>query len=45
MPIPIARSWCICTAAEQRGLPSLSRGRWHIEQYFIRGKDDLGIDR
>lgn len=22
----------------------LSRGRWHIEQYFLRGKDDLGLD-
>ena len=22
----------------------LSRGRWPIEQYFQRGKDDLGLD-
>jgi SRSO17 transposase len=22
----------------------LSRGRWHIERYFLRGKDDLGLD-
>jgi len=22
----------------------LSRSRWHIEQYFLRGKDDLGLD-
>ncbi len=22
----------------------LSRSRWHIEQYFQRGKDDLGLD-
>jgi SRSO17 transposase len=28
------KAWCL----------RLSRGRWHIEQYFLRGKDDLGLD-
>jgi SRSO17 transposase len=36
--------------AEFKGTPakarclSLSRSRWHIEQYFQRSKDDLGLD-
>ena len=36
--------------AEFKGAPTkarclkLSRSRWHIEQYFQRSKDDLGLD-
>lgn len=39
-----------CFLAELQHPPSLarclklSRGRWHIEQYFQRSKDDLGLD-
>jgi len=42
-PYPVYVAWLKQPLAKGRAL-RLSRGRWPIEQYFQRGKDDLGLD-
>jgi SRSO17 transposase len=42
-PYHIYVAWLKQPPAKGRAL-RLSRGRWTIEQYFQRGKDDLGLD-
>ena len=42
-PYHVYVAWLKQAPAKGRAL-RLSRGRWPIEQYFQRGKDDLGLD-
>ena len=42
-PYHVYVAWLKQPPAKGRVL-RLSRGRWPIEQYFQRGKDDLGLD-
>ena len=42
-PYHVYVAWLKQPPAKGRAL-RLSRGRWPIEQYFQRGKDDLGLD-
>jgi SRSO17 transposase len=42
-PYHVYAAWLQQPPAKGRSL-RLSRGRWPIEQYFQRGKDDLGLD-
>ncbi|MBI2151044.1 MAG: transposase, partial [Acidobacteria bacterium] len=42
-PYHVYVAWLKQPPAKGRAL-RLSRGRWSIEQYFQRGKDDLGLD-